>query len=47
MSNVFNVKSAPYNAAGDGVHDDTAAINAALADAALDTVAPSWVWMED
>lgn len=28
--NVYNVKSAPYNAAGDGVTDDTAAIQAAV-----------------
>lgn len=30
-NNVINPKAAPYNAWGDGVHDDTAAINNALA----------------
>ncbi|HEY3333184.1 MAG TPA: glycosyl hydrolase family 28-related protein [Capsulimonadaceae bacterium] len=30
----LNVKSAPYNAYGDGVHDDTSAIQACLTDAA-------------
>lgn len=33
MSNVYNVKSSPYNAIGNGVNDDTTAINNAIADA--------------
>lgn len=33
MSNVYNVKSSPYNAVGNGVTDDTTAINSAIADA--------------
>jgi len=30
INNMVNVKNAPYNAVGDGVHDDTAAIQAAM-----------------
>ena len=39
MSDWLNVKSSPYNAYGDGVHDDTAAIQAALTAMVNGTVA--------
>jgi hypothetical protein len=38
LNNVINVKNPPYNAVGDGINDDTAAIKAAIANGAYSII---------
>jgi len=45
LRNVINVKNPPYNAVGDGVHDDWVAIQAAITTACLSPKGPAVVYI--